>query len=138
MFYGIPVFTSSFFSSIVYLLTHADFGDWAMTAYVKVVCFQLCYSLQQLQCLNTNGIFALLHILLVQNAKTSQSITSFLDVFYYLITGWARPQGKEGLNGIGINSVLDFNFSKGFDGSFVIKSSRNTSPYFQRSLFITV
>lgn len=78
-----------------------------------------------------DGIFALLHKLLVQNAKTSQSITSFLDVFYYLITGWARPQGKEDLNVIGINAVLDFNFSKGFDGSFVIKSSRNASPYFQ-------
>lgn len=48
---------------------------------------------------------ALLHILLVQKVKTSQSITSFLDSLYYLITWWARSQGKEGFKDIRINAV---------------------------------
>lgn len=76
--------------------------------------FNSAESLQRLRCLNTDGFFALLHILLVQKAKTSQSITSFLDSLYYLITWWAWPQSKEDLKDIRINAVMDFNFSKGF------------------------
>lgn len=142
IYYRILVFTSSSFSPIFLwienLLSCADFGcdnlcegallaallQFAPTA-VSEHRSDLCFLTYIVSAQSWDSP---IHYFFTRCLILWKKLIEINVKLYSLLAWWARPEAKEGLKDIRINAVLDFNFSKSFNYSFVRISGRNASP----------